>query len=247
MRLDRRNRLLLAGDPRLMGSNIEADAEPLHARRHSGGEASTLITGNEVYALLLALAMQLGTQRLPNAMRDDGVVESIGKLRRGQGRRRPIGDLLGLIERLIEDHDSQRSERDATPTAAAVLGTLRQTRSADRREQQDGIVEDEIYSRLPQPARLEAGVVGNDAATAEEIGQYNQRARWNGAVEDHHGRALTVGKLHGAHAVTGRRQPGGLNVEGEETVPREALLEAVERRGHEPVDGWATQATFSTY
>ena len=180
-------------------------------------------------------------------MRDDGVVESIGKLRRGQGRRRPIGDLLGLIERLIEDHGSQRSERDATPTAAAVLGALRQTRSADRREQQDGIVEDEIDSRLPQPARLEAGVVGNDAATAEEIGQYNQRARWDGAVEDHHGGALTVGKLHGAHAVAGRRQPGGLNVEGEETVARKSLLEAVERRGHEPVEGWATEATFSTY
>ena len=54
---------------------------------------------------------------------------------------------------------------------------------------------------LPQPARLEAGVVDDDATATEEIGQYNQRARRDGAVEDHHGDALTVGELHGAHAV----------------------------------------------
>ena len=131
------------------------------------------------------------------------------------------------------------------PPPPLYLVALRQTRSADRREQQDGIVEDEIDSRLPQPARLEAGVVGDDATATEEIGQYNQRARRNGAVEDHHGGALAVGKLHGAHAVAGRRQPGRLDVEGEEAIARKSLFEVVERGGHEPVEGWATQATFS--
>ena len=119
MRLDRRHRLLLAGDPRLMGSNVEANAGTLHAVRHGGGEAHILIAGNDVDAVLLALAMQLGTQRLPDAMRDDGIVEGVGELRRGQRRRRPIGDLLGLVERLVEHHGSQRGERDAATTAAA--------------------------------------------------------------------------------------------------------------------------------
>ena len=79
--------------------------------------------------------------------------------------------------------------------------------------------------------------MGDDATATEEIGQYNQRARRDGAVEDHHGGALAVGELHGAHAVGGRRQPGGLHVEGEETVARKSLFEAVERGGHEPVEG----------
>jgi hypothetical protein len=87
--------------------------------------------------------------------------------------------------------------------------------------------------------------VGDDATAMKEIGQYNQRARWNGAVEDHHGGALTVGKLHGAHAVAGRRQPGSLDVEGEESVARKSLFEAVERGRHKPVEGSHTQATFS--
>ena len=129
----------------------------------------------------------------------------------------------------------------------AVLVALRQTRSADRREQQDGIVEDEINSRLPQPARLEAGVVGDDATATKEIGQYNQRARRNGAVEDHHGDALPVGELHGAHAVGGRRQPGRLDVEGEESVARKSLFEIVERGGEKTVEGSHTQATFPQY
>src|SRR5262249_47824863 len=115
------------------------------------------------------------------------------------------GDLLGLIERLIEHHGSQRGKRDAATTAALV--TLRRTGSPHRREQQDSIVENEINAGLLQPARLEAGVVGNDATTAEKIGQYNQRARRDGTVEDHHGGALAVGELHGAHAVGGRRRP----------------------------------------
>ena len=119
MRLDRRHRLLLAGDPRLMGSNVEADAGTLHAMRHGGGEAHILIAGNDVDAVLLALAMQLGPQRLPDAMRDDGVVEGVGELRRGQHRRRPIGDLLGLVERLVEHHGGQRGERDATTRRCA--------------------------------------------------------------------------------------------------------------------------------
>ena len=172
------------------------------------------------------------------------IVEGVGELRRGQRRRRPIGDLLGLVERLVEHHGSQRGERDATATAAAVLVALRQTRSPHRREQQDGIVEDEVNSRLPQPARLEAGVVGDDATATEEIGQYNQRARWDGAVEDHHGGALAVGELHGAHAVAGRRQPGGLDVEGEETVARKSLFEAVERGGRRARRGQSHPSDF---
>ena len=199
MRLDRRHRFLLAGDPRLMSGDVEADAGTLHGVRHGGGETQILIAGDNVDAMLLALAMQLGAQCLPDAMRDDGVVEGIGELRRRQRRRRPVGDLLGLVERLAEHHGGQRGERDATPAAALVA--LRRARPAHRREQQDGIVEDEIDSRLPQPARLEAGVVGDDATATEEIGQHNQSARWDGAVEDHHGGALTVGELHGAQAV----------------------------------------------
>ena len=119
MCLDRRHRLLLAGDPRLMGSNVEADAGTLHAVRHGGGKAHILIAGNDVDAVLLTLAMQLGTQCLPDAMRDDGVVEGVGELRRGQRRRRPVGDLFRLVERLVEHHGSQRGERDAaTPSCA---------------------------------------------------------------------------------------------------------------------------------
>lgn len=63
-----------------MGRNVEADAGALHATRHGGGEAHILIAGNDVDAVPLALAMQLGAQRLPDAMRDDGFVEGIGKL-----------------------------------------------------------------------------------------------------------------------------------------------------------------------
>jgi hypothetical protein len=126
-----------------------------------------------------------------------------------------------------------------------VLGALRQTRSADRREQQGSVVEDEIDSRLLQPARLETGVVDNDAAAQEEIGQYNQCARWNGVVKDHHGDALAVGKLHGAHAVGGRRQATGLHVEGKETVTREARFERIQRDGYEPLEGGWTPKNFS--
>ena len=243
MRLDRRHRLLLAGDPRLMGSNVEADAGTLHAVRHGGGKAHILIAGNDVDAVLPALAMQLGTQRLPDAMRDDGVVEGVGELRRGQRRRRPIGDLFRLVERLVEHHGSQRGERDAATPAALV--TLRRTRSPHRREQQNGIVEDEVNARRLQPARLKAGVVGDDATATEEISQYNQRACRDGAVEDHHGGALAVRELHGAQPVGDRRQPGRLHVEGEESIARKSLFETVERGGREPVEGTYTQTTFS--
>ena len=243
MRLDRRYRLLLADDPRLMGSNVEADAGTLHAVRHGGGKAHILIAGDDVDAVLLTLAMQLGTQCLPDAMRDDGVVEGVGELRRGQRRRRPVGDLLGLVERLVEHHGSQRGERDAATPAALVA--LRRTRPPHRREQQDGIVEDEVDAGLPQPAPLEAGVVDNDATTAEEIGQYNQRARRDRAVEDHHGGALAVGELHGAHAVGDRRQPGRLHVEGEESVARKSVFETVERGGEKTVEGRSDPTDFS--
>jgi hypothetical protein len=87
--------------------------------------------------------------------------------------------------------------------------------------------------------------VGNDPTPAEEIGQYNQRARRDWAVEDHHGGALAVGKLHGAHAVAGRRETGSLHVEGEESVARKSLFEAIERGGDEPFEGSHTQANFS--
>src|SRR5262249_58230216 len=82
IRLERRHRLLFAGNPRLMGSNIKADAGALHAVRHGSGETHILIAGNDIDAVLLALAMQLGTQRLPDTMRDDGILEGVGELRR---------------------------------------------------------------------------------------------------------------------------------------------------------------------
>jgi hypothetical protein len=87
--------------------------------------------------------------------------------------------------------------------------------------------------------------VGDDATASEEISQYNQRAGRDGAVKDHHGGALAVGKLQGAHAVAGRRQPGSLDVEGEESVARKSLFEAIERGGDEPFEGSHTQANFS--
>jgi len=177
-------------------------------------------------------------------MRDDGVVEGINELRRGQRRRRPVGDLLGLVERLVEHHGSQRGERDTAAVAALVA--LRRTGPADRREEEDGIVEDKIDTRLVEPACLEAGVVGNDTATAEEIGQYNQRARRNRAIKDHCGDTLAVGELHGADAVAGRRQAGGLDVEGEETVARKSVFEAIKRGGKKTVEGSHTQRNFST-
>ena len=78
--------------------------------------------------------------------------------------------------------------------------------------------------------------MGDDAATTEEISQYNQRARRNRTVEDHHGGALAVGELHGAHPVGGRRQPGPLYVEGKETVPRESASRPLERGGGGPIE-----------
>src|SRR5262249_61612823 len=116
-----------------------------------------------------------------------------------------------------------------------------------RQEQRDGSVENKVDTRLLQPARLEAGVVGDDTATAEEIGEYNQRACRDGAIKDHHGGALAVGKLHSAHAVQDRRQPGGLHVEGEETIAREAPLELVQRDSQEPVEGGWQPKNFSQY
>ena len=178
MRLDRRHRLLLAGDPRLVGGDVEADAGTLHAARHGGGEAHILIAGDDVDAVLLALAMQLGTQRLPDAMRDDGIVEGIVELRRRQHRRRPVGGLLGLVERLAEHHGGQRRERRRDRPRHPCRPS--ETGSPHRREQQDGIVENQVDTGLLQPARLEAGVVDDDATATEEIGQYNQRARRNG-------------------------------------------------------------------
>src|SRR5262245_11658648 len=187
------------------------------------------MTAYDIDAVLLALAMQLDPQRLPDTMRDDGVLKGVSELRRGQYRRRPVGDLLGLIERLAEHHGRQRSERDAAATNALIA--LRGASSPHRRKQQNGIVENEVDTRLLQPAHLEAGVVDDDATTPEEISQYNQRARWNGAVKDENGNPFAVRKLHGVHAVGGRQQPGGLHVEGEETVPREVPLELVQRGG----------------
>ena len=40
-----------------MGGNVKANAGALHAMCHGGGEAHILITGNDVDAVLLALAM----------------------------------------------------------------------------------------------------------------------------------------------------------------------------------------------
>ena len=119
--------------------------------------------------------------------------------------------------------------------------------SPHRREQQDGIVENQIDTGLLQPARLEAGVVDDDATATEEIGQYNQRARRNRTVEDHHGGALTVGELHGAQTVAGRRQPGRFHVEGEESIARKSRFEIVQRGGEKRFEGRHTQATFSPY
>jgi hypothetical protein len=47
--------------------------------------------------------MQLGAQRLPDAMRDDGVSKGISELRLGKFGRRPVRDLLGLVERFRQD------------------------------------------------------------------------------------------------------------------------------------------------
>src|SRR6516165_2129881 len=104
-------------------------------------------------------------------MRDDGVIESVGELRRRQRRCRPIGDLLGLVERLTEHHGSQRGKRDA-PAAATLVPPWR-TRPPHRREKEGGIIKNEVNTRLMQPACLETGVVDDDAATTEKIGQYN--------------------------------------------------------------------------
>ena len=114
------------------------------------------------------------------------------------------------------------------------LSPFGRARSPHRREQQDGIVENQIDAGLLQPARLEAGVVDDDATAAEEIGQYNQRARRNRTLEDHHGGALTVGELHGAQTVAGRRQPGRFHVEGEESIARKSRFEIVQRGGESP-------------
>src|SRR5262245_20630548 len=126
------------------------------------------MTAYDIDAVLLALAMQLDPQRLPDTMRDDGVLKGVSELRRGQHRRRPVGDLLGLIERLAEHHGRQRGERDAAATGTPVA--LRGAGSPHRREQQDGIVKNGIDTRLLQPTRLETGVVGDDATAPEEIG-----------------------------------------------------------------------------
>ena len=128
-----------------------------------------------------------------------------------------------------------------------ALVALRRAGSPHRREQQDGVVENQVDAGLLQPARLEAGVVDDDATTAEEIGQYNQRARRNRTLEDHHGGALAVGELHGAQTVAGRRQPGRFHVEGEEAIARKSRFEIVQRGGEKPFEGGHTQATFSPY
>src|SRR6516162_6132613 len=96
----RRDHLLPAIDPHLMGSNIEADADALHVVRHGSREAHVLIAGSNINAALLTLAMQLNPQRLPDTVRDDGVIESIGKLRLSELRCRPVGGLLRLVEHL---------------------------------------------------------------------------------------------------------------------------------------------------
>ena len=84
----------------------------------------------------------------------------------------------------------------------------------------------------------------DDATAMEEIGQYNQRVRRNRTVKDHHGDALTVSELHGAQAVAGRRQPGGFNVEGEESIARKDLFKDVQRGGQKGVKGRHPQSTF---
>ena len=181
--------------------------------------------------------MQLGAQRLPDAVRDDGVSKGVNELRFGKFGRSPVRDLLGLVERLAEHHGGQHGERDATAPTPGELAALQQARSPHRREQQGGVVENEIDTGFAQPARLEAGVVGYDAAPAKKIGQYNQSVCRDGTVEDHHGGPLAVGNLHGAQTVAGRQQPGRFHVEGEETIPRKALLKTVERGGCEPLMG----------
>ena len=113
----------------------------------------------------------------------------------------------------------------------------RQARSAHGGEQEGGVVENQVNAGLVQPGALEAGIVGDDATAGEEIGQYNQRVRRDGAIEDHQGDVLAVRELHRAHPIAGRGQPGRLDVEGEETVAREGVVEAVKRDGEEPLEG----------
>ncbi len=166
MRLNGRHRLLLAGNPRLMGDHVEADAGALHATRHGGGEAHILITGNNVDAVLLALAMQLGPQRLPDPMRDDGVVEGVVELRRRQHGRGPVGGLLGLVERLAEHHGGQGFQRNATALAALV--TLRRASSPHGREQQGGIVENQVDIGLLAASSSRSGRCGRRRGDHEE-------------------------------------------------------------------------------
>jgi hypothetical protein len=59
--------------------------------------------------------------------------------------------------------------------------------------------------------------------------------------------ALAVGKLHGAQAVAGRRQPRGLDVEGEKLVARKGLFEVSERGGYKSIEVTRTQTIFSAY
>ena len=187
-----------------MGNNIEADTGKLHDPRHSGGEAHVLIAGSDVDAALLALAMQLSSQRLPDAMRDDGIIKGISKLRLGELGRCPVGGLLRLVERLAEHHGGQIGKRNATTSTPVVLVALRPTRPTHRREQERGVVEGEVDFRLVQPTRLEAGVVGNNPSSPEEIGQHNQRACLDGLIEDQHGDRRPVRNLHGTDPVAGR-------------------------------------------
>ena len=63
--------------------------------------------------------------------------------------------------------------------------------------------------------------------------------RRDGAIEDHQGGVLAVRDLHRAQPIAGRGEPGRLDVEGEETVAREGVVEAVKRDGEEPLEGRA--------
>ena len=87
----------------------------------------------------------------------------------------------------------------------------------------------------------------DNSAPLQEIGEYNQCARRDRAIEDQQGGGFTVRELHGAETVAGRHQPGCLHVEGEKPVARKALFELGYRRGKGPVEGRHTQAIFSPY
>ena len=212
----------------------------LHVARHGGGEAQILVAGSDVDAVTGALGVQLGPQRLPDAMRDDGVVERVGELRRRQRRRRPVGRLLGLVELLAEHHGGERGEAD-TATALVVLlapplpadASRGRRRTAGRCRRGRGRFPPDATSS-PRSGRCERRRDGHGGNRPVQPARAPRRGGRRSA-----GRRSPRPRTARCAAVGDRGQPGRFDVEGEKAVPREGLFELVERGGEEPVEGRA--------